>query len=206
MAKTNQQTGFDAGREHLGHVYAQGLFGAAEKLGLTAQVMDELDSLIDDVLIKVPKLRETLSTPRVSLTDKERLIDRALGGKASTVLVHGLKVMARHNRLDVLRNVRASFRTLYNEKLGKVAVIVRTAAPLNAQALEQVANRLRGMLGREVVMTVEVKPELLGGIEVRVGDKLYDGSLISRLEKMRENALLKTEERLRETFDKFVSA
>src|ERR1044071_358313 len=107
--------GFDAGREHLGHVYGQALLGAAEKAGVTEQVMAELDSLVDDVLEKLPSLRDVLSAPKVSVEDKERFIDRSLGGKASQTLISGLKVMARHGRLDCIRDVRKAFRKLLNE-------------------------------------------------------------------------------------------
>src|SRR5690348_13862543 len=102
MAQANKQPGFDAGREHLGRVYAQAIFASAEKTGETARVMDELDLLVDEVLVRTPKLAEALSTPRVHVADKENLIDKALGGRASQVLVRGLKVMARHGRLNIV--------------------------------------------------------------------------------------------------------
>src|SRR5688572_5396208 len=98
MAKTSTR-GFDAGREHLGHIYGQALIGAAEKAGVTEQVMDELDSLVDDVLQKMPSLRDVLAAPKVKTEEKERILDKVLVG-ASKVLVQGLKVMARHGRLD----------------------------------------------------------------------------------------------------------
>src|SRR5689334_13374337 len=112
MAKANTR-GFDAGREHLGTVYAQALLGAAEKAGATDQVADELDSLVG-VLDRLPSLRDVLSAPKVTVEDKERLIDKALGS-ASRVLINGLKVMARHGRLDCVRDVQKAYRRLLNE-------------------------------------------------------------------------------------------
>jgi F-type H+-transporting ATPase subunit delta len=204
MAKASQR-GFDAGREHLGMVYAQALLGASEKAGVTEQVMGELDSLVVDVLDKLPNLRHVLTAPKVEVQQKERLIDRALGNKASKVLVNALKVMARHSRLDVIGDVRTAFRKLYNELRNRVEVDVRSAAPLDSQALEQIRQRLRAMLNRDVDVKVKVDPELLGGIVVRVGDTLLDGSLKTKLNLMREKALRSTEQRLRSTLDQFVT-
>src|SRR4051794_7120131 len=94
MAKASTR-GFDAGREHLGYVYGQALLSASEKAGATDRVMEELDSLVDDVLERLPNLRDLLSAPKVPVEDKERILQKILGG-ASPMLVQGLRVMARH--------------------------------------------------------------------------------------------------------------
>ena len=198
--------GFDAGREHLGHIYGQALLGAAEKAGVTEQVMAELDSLVDDVLEKLPSLRDVLSAPKVSVEDKERFIDKALGGRTSQTLISGLKVMARHGRLDCIRDVRKAFRKLLNELRGRVEVLVRVATPISDAQLGQIADKLRGMLKKDVDIKMEVRPEILGGIIVKVGDTLYDGSVIAKLDQMRSKALANTEKELRAALERFVAA
>lgn len=198
--------GFDAGREHLGQIYGQALIGAAEKAGVTEQVMAELDSLVDDVLEKLPSLRDVLSAPKVSVEDKERFIDKALGGRASPTLISGLKVMARHGRLDCIRDVRKAFRKLLNELRGRVEVLVRVATPISDAQLGQIADKLRGMLKKDVDIKMEVQPEILGGIIVKVGDTLYDGSVIAKLDQMRSKALANTEKELRAALERFVAA
>lgn len=198
--------GFDAGREHLGQIYGQALIGAAEKAGVTEQVMAELDSLVDDVLEKLPSLRDVLSAPKVSVEDKERFIDKALGGRASPTLISGLKVMARHGRLDCVRDVRKAYRKLLNELRGRVEVLVRVATPISDAQLGQIADKLRGMLKKDVDIKMEVQPEILGGIIVKVGDTLYDGSVIAKLDQMRSKALANTEKELRAALERFVAA
>jgi F-type H+-transporting ATPase subunit delta len=203
MAKTRA---FDAGREHLGTVYAQALLGAAEKAGEAEQVMDELDAFVTEVLDPLPKLAMALSAPKVTLGDKENLIDRALGGKVSNVLTYALKVMARHGRLDCVRDVRRAYRRLYNQLRGRVEVSVRVAAPISQGEIDQIAQRLRAMLGKEVDIDLQVRPEILGGIIVKVGDTLYDGSITVRLSQIREKALASTERQLRQSLDRFITA
>ena len=202
MAKASTR-GFDAGREHLGQVYGQALLGAAEKAGVTDQVAEELDSLVA-VLDRLPNLRDVFTAPKVTVEDKERMIDKALGS-ASRVLINGLKVMARHGRLDCVRDVRTAYRRLLNEFRNRLAVEVRVAAPISDAQLGQITGRLRAMLGKEVDVTVSVRPEMLGGIVVKVGDTLYDGSLIAKLDQMRSKALVNTERELRQSLDRFVA-
>jgi F-type H+-transporting ATPase subunit delta len=197
--------GFDAGREHLGHVYGQALLGAAEKAGVTEQVMAELDSLVDDVLEKLPNLRNVFAAPKVTAEEKERILDKILGG-ASRVLLQGLKVMARHGRLDCVRDVRLAFRKLLNELRGRVEVLVRVATPISDAQLSQIADKLRGMLKKDVDIKMEVRPEILGGIIVKVGDTLYDGSVVAKLDQMRSKALVNTEKELRAALERFVAA
>jgi F-type H+-transporting ATPase subunit delta len=204
MAKATR--GFDAGREHLGSVYAQALLGAAEKAGVAEQIMEELESLVDDVLEKYPTLRNVLAAPKVSVEDKERFLDKALGGRASSLLINGLKVMARHGRLDCIRDVRKAYRKLLNELRGRVEVLVRVATPISDAQLGQIADKLRGMLKKDVDIKMEVRPEILGGIIVKVGDTLYDGSVIAKLDQMRSKALANTEKELRAALERFVAA
>jgi F-type H+-transporting ATPase subunit delta len=205
MAKSSHR-GFDAGREHLGYVYGQALLGAAEKAGETDAVMEQLDSLVDDVLEKLPQLRDVLSAPKVNVEVKERFIDKAIGGRASKVLINGLKVMARHGRLDCVRDVRAAYRKLLNELRNRVELIVRVATEIGPEQLAAIGDKLRTMLKKEVDLKVEVRPEILGGIIVKVGDTLYDGSVISKLDQMRDKALVNTEKELRAAMERFVAA
>src|SRR5689334_22974379 len=99
----NQQSGFDPGREHLGEVYAQALLGAAEKAGVTEGVVAELGSFVEDVLDKLPQIKATLFSLRVTPQEKAAILDKAFGGKMSVQLLNFLKVLARHQRMDAVR-------------------------------------------------------------------------------------------------------
>src|SRR5689334_4030481 len=106
MADTAQSAGkFDAGRQHLGSVYAKALLGAAQDAGQVNGVLEELESLEGDVFKRLPALRLTLTSPRVSVEEKIALIDKAFKGKMSEVLLNFLKVTARHDRLSCLPDV-----------------------------------------------------------------------------------------------------
>lgn len=195
--------GFDPARERLGEVYAQALLGVTEKAGNSDAVIAEFESLLVDVLDKLPQLRATLYSLRVSDEDKIKLLDKAFAGKMSVTLLNFLKVLARHQRLDSLRVIFRAVQKRYNAMRGRVEVFVTSAAPISNPLMEQIRSKLTGMLGRDVILKVSVDPQLLGGITVRVGDTVYDSSLRTQLRRMKEEALARTEEQIRQSSSRF---
>jgi F-type H+-transporting ATPase subunit delta len=204
----NQQSGFDPGREHLGEVYAQALLGAAEKAGVTEAVVAELGSFVEDVLDKLPQIRMTLFSLRVTPEEKAAILDKAFGGKMSVQLLNFLKVLARHQRMDAVRYVLRSAQKQLNKLRGREEVYVTSATPIPADKLDQVKakiGQIKELQGKELVLHVKVDPELLGGIKVRVGDKLFDSSLATQLQRMKDVALDHTEQKIRQSLGRFVS-
>jgi F-type H+-transporting ATPase subunit delta len=202
MAKSKHDI-VDSGLQHLGTVYAKALLGAAEKAGQSQQVLEELESLVADVLDKLPQLDAAFSSPRLSVEEKTALLDQAFAGKMSPTMLNFLKVVARHDRLGAVRAILQSARKLYNELKGRVEVRVETAGPLSNPLREQIVARLTQMLGREVVLTTEVNNDLIGGLVVRNGDTVYDGSLAARLKNMQEVTLEHTKQSIRQSLEKF---
>ena len=198
-----QHASFDSGRQHLGAVYAKALLGATEKLGNTDSVLSELESLVADVLDKLPKFDAALSSPRIAQEEKVRILKRAFGGKMSPVLLNFLNVAAEHGRLDCLRAIAEGARRLYNQLRNRVEVNLQSAQPLTNQLRELIAVRLAQLLGREIDLQTGVDPDLLGGIVVRVGDTVYDGSLANKLKTMRGAAIERTARTMRESLERF---
>jgi F-type H+-transporting ATPase subunit delta len=202
MAKSKHDA-IDLGRQHLGAVYAKALLGAADKAGQAEQVLAELESVVEDVLNKLPQLDAAFASPRIGAEEKKALIDRAFGGRMSLTLIHFLKVLAQHGRLDALRAILKAAKRLFNELRGRVEVTVETAYPLSNPVRERITARLTQMLGREVVLTTSINDELLGGLVVRIGDTVYDGSLAAQLQQMQEVALEHTTQSIRESLERF---
>jgi F-type H+-transporting ATPase subunit delta len=204
MAENGQnRASFDSGRQHLGAVYAKALLGATEKLGQTEPVLEQLESLVADVLDRLPQFEAALSTPRIAVEEKVRILQKAFGGRMSPVLLNFLNVAAQHGRLDCLRAIARQARHYYNELRNRVEVRLQSAQPLSNPLRELIASRLQQLLGREVDLQSQVDPELLGGIVVRVGDTVYDGSLANKLNRMRGVALERTARTMRGSLDRF---
>jgi F-type H+-transporting ATPase subunit delta len=205
MADTiNTEGSFDPGREHLGEVYAKALLGATEKAGVSEAVLAELESFIKDVLDKLPQLAQTLFSLRVKHEEKAALLDKAFGGKMNPSLLNFLKVLSRHNRLDVVRHVLHCAQNQLNQLRGRLDVFVTSAAPVNGAQLDQIKARISQMQGKDVILHTKVDPDLLGGIKVRIGDKVYDSSLATQLKRMKEVALDHTEQQIRASLGRFV--
>ena len=200
---SQNSTAFDSGRQRLGEVYAKALIGAAEKAGKTEQVLEELDSVVNDVLANVPKLAAALESPRVPHEQKLKLLDRAFADKMSKELLNFLKVASKHGRLDCLRAVNRAAKDVFNEMRGRVEVQVRTAEPAGPELLAKIAEQLRRALKREVDLHAGVDPSLIGGLLVRVGDTVYDGSVANRLKRLRTETLDKTSQQIRHALDRF---
>ena len=196
---------FDPGQEQIGTVYAKALVAAAEKAGQSDQVVEEVEEIVSEVFSKLPKVAAALTSPRLAHEEKVSMLDKAFGGKVSTTTLNFLKVLSRHGRMGSIRATVRSARKLLNESRNRVEVEVRTAAPISNPLREAISNRLAAILGTEVVLNTKVDPELLGGLVVRVGDTLFDGSLSSKLLSIRSQAIDRTAARFRDSLNKFVT-
>lgn len=197
---------FDPGQEHLGEVYAKALLGATEKAGSSDAVLVEFESFVSDVLDQLPSLRETLFSLRVSHEEKVALLDKAFASRMTPLLLNFLKVLSAHHRLSSVKVILKSAKQQLNVLRGRVEVFITSASPISNQLLDTINAKLVAMLGKEVILVPRVDPELLGGIVVRVGDTVYDSSLATQLQKMRTVALEQTEQKIRQSLDRFVTA
>jgi len=206
MAEVKQPTVFDSEQKHLGDVYAKALLGATEIAGNTKQVLDEFDALVGDVLDKLPKLEAALASPRVPEEAKLDMLDRAFAAKMSVTLLNFLKVVCEHRRFDCVRAMNRAANVLRNELTGWVDVRITTVEPLTDELCERVTDRLEALLGKKVNLVTEIDADLIGGLEVRVGDTVYDASVLGRLGRLREEAVDRTSQAIRQSLDRFETA
>ncbi len=205
MAETQHETVFDTGQQYLASVYAKALLAASEKAGETDAVLDDMQALVDDVLKQAVGFESTLVSPRVPLEAKERMLDKALQARVAPTLLKFLKVLCRRGRFDCLQAILRATRKQYNELRNRVEVLITSAEPLDAAELEATGNQLQAALGREVDLQVNVVPEVIGGLVVRVGDTVYDGSLANRLKQLRAELVTKSSHQIRSELDRFAT-
>jgi F-type H+-transporting ATPase subunit delta len=193
----------DIDKQRLGSIYATALLGAASSDRPADDLVDELGSLVDDVLTPFPNLEQTLASPRISSADKEGLLDRIFAGRASESLLTFLKVVAANGRLDCLREIRTAAHEELNRIHGRVAVTVTTAESIDENLRGQIVNQLQVATGTPVDLRCRVDAGIIGGMVVRVGDTVYDSSVVNQLARLKRDALGKTFNQLRETIDRF---
>jgi F-type H+-transporting ATPase subunit delta len=187
-ASLTDEHDLDVGAYHVGMVYGKALLGATEKSGNTDEVLDELNQLID-LLVKQPKFEEVMASGMIANDQKVVMVERVLGGRVTPTFLNFLKVVASHGRGGFLRAIRKAVRDLRDQQHGRIRVQVTTAAPLDGAMTERIHNQLKDMLGGEPVLAAKVNPDLIGGLVFRVGDTVYDGSVATRLARVRSQMI-----------------
>jgi len=178
-------TGEEAITGEVGERYARALIELADEAGAFDAVKADMDGL-SAVLGDSPELRAALSSPIHSAEQKAGVL-RAIGDKlgVSETVKNFLGVMGRNGRAaDVLSAVRA-FRKMAAARSGVAAADVASADALTAAQLKELEAALKTALGRDVEIRAEVRPELIGGLVVKVGSRMFDSSLRTKLEGVR---------------------
>lgn len=199
-------TVFDTASEHLGRVYAEALMGAAQKANVLDAVVQQLGSVVDDLLTANDQLRAVVSSPRIDPEEKVRVMQRLLEGKVDPVLMRFIKVTAERGRLGFLPDIRRALEDLHDERQGRVVAIVRSAVPLSEQMREEVANRVGNAINRSVTIREKIDPSVIGGLVIRVGDTVFDASVAGRLRKLAEKTRAGFARRLAEQPDAMAEA
>ena len=163
--------------------YAKALFALAKEeqaLEQTAEQLQRMAALVDD-----PAIGPTLRSPLLS-TEHRRQLAQTLARdlSLSDLLTRFVGVLGDQQRLNQLPAMAEHFQLLLDQELGRVRITVRSARTLDAQQQEQVAAAFARLTGKHVVPTAAVDPELLGGVVVEVGSKVYDGSVRTQLERL----------------------
>jgi F-type H+-transporting ATPase subunit delta len=190
------ETVMDVTEEQVARAYAKAFLGAIAGSANADGLVEELISVVRDVLDRFPKLEQTLNSSLVSQEQKEQMLDRIFGGKASKEVLNFLKVLSRHGRLNLVRQTSRLAKKLHAESRGMTDVEVRTAATLDETMLGEIQNQLRKVLGTEPVLSVKVDSSLIAGIVIRVGDRVYDGSVHTQLERTRTRIIEKATEQI----------
>ena len=178
----------DVGAQRIAATYAKSFLGAAHKSDQIEGLVDELSS-VAAALSQFPRLEAVFGSALVSEDEKKQIVDRVFGGKLSPLVLDFLKVLARHGRLDLSRAVYDEVQKLFDIERGRVRVDVVTATPLERGASENLQASLRRILGGEPQVAAAVQPELIGGVVLRVGDTVYDGSVARQLHQVREQMI-----------------
>ena len=149
-----------------------------------ARWFSQLGSLIHavaDMYRDTPDFRRFLETPRVSLADKKSVIRKAFGGRTPELFLRYLLVVIEKRRFRLLPEIDLAYRDQVDEKEGRVRASITLAHPTDASLRQRIGRELSTLLEREVIASYKEDAELLGGIVIRVGDRVMDGSVRRRL-------------------------
>jgi len=173
--KPTHEMVLDVTAEQIARTYAQGFLDAAGDAESVA--VDDLEAVVDEVLHRHPDFAEAMRSAFIDHATRVGMVDRVFGGRVAPVVVNLLKVLSAHRRMPIAREVARQARLLHEQRHGRVPVTVRVAHAIDDALVDEIRESVRAKTGGEPVMHVEVAPELVGGLEVRVGDTVFDGSV-----------------------------
>jgi F-type H+-transporting ATPase subunit delta len=171
-----------ARRETAARRYAEAAFQVASADGTLNRWQVDLAVLAD--ALAIPQLRAVMEHPAIPFRDKERVLRRVVTEVAIEPM-NLVLLMIRRGRPGAVPALRAHFEELVRHHRGITRADVRTALPLDDADRAELERTLERLAGRQVEFTETVDPGLIGGIAVRIGDRLYDASVRSRLERLR---------------------
>lgn len=160
--------------------YALSFLDAAESKG-DDEALESLTSFVDDVLTPNPKFEQLLASPLTGRDNVLGILERTVLGSASPVLANFLKVLASHDRFELVRPVLEQAWLERERRQGKKRVVVKTAQPLSDTELTSVREKIDAAFDFEPIVQAETDPHMIGGLIVQVGDTVYDSSLRTRL-------------------------
>lgn len=172
----------------LAKTYAGALFDLATASGggsLAEEVLGELEDILEAARSD-PRFGEFLSSLVVPVSARDASLVRILEGRCTDLTLRFLRLLNRKGRLGHLPAITAALEARVQQAFGRVEVDVFTAGDLDEAGKESLRARLAEKLGKEVVLHHYADPKMLGGIKLRVGDRLIDDSLATQLRRVRD--------------------
>ncbi len=161
--------------------YARALFEVSSERGKIDQIEQELNAVIDAVN-QNEELSKILLHPHVSAAAKKELATELFQAHVSEEMMNFLSVVIENGRESDLSNILTGYVQLANETRGIADAIVTSAKPLTDEEQAALADKFGKMLNKKLRIQTVVDASILGGIVVKIGDRLYDGSIKTKLE------------------------
>ena len=169
----------------MGGRYAQALFDLAKDAGQVANVEQDLKTL-KGLIAESADLRTLIAAPSFSAADKAKgLSALAQRAELGVITQKFLGFLAAQRRVAALASIITSYQALAAAYRGVVSAQVTTAIQLTDAQAKGLQAALRQALGKDPEIETRVDPSILGGVKVRVGSRLYDASLKSKLDSLK---------------------
>ncbi|MDP7009500.1 MAG: ATP synthase F1 subunit delta [Phycisphaerales bacterium] len=195
-----------ANADALAKVYARSLFELAMDAGgkdKLLEIADELEQICE--LSREDKtIHLFLSSPVVDAQARGEALSAIFSNRITDLTLRFLLVLNTKGRLDRLESIGTAFDQLVQEAFGRVEVDVITPVAIDATALDSIKEKIQSVLGKEPVIYPYVDERILGGLKLKIGDRLIDGSLQTKLRKLGEDLKINGGAAVRERFEAFM--
>ena len=189
----------------IARVYARSLFELAQEAGgqdTILEVTDELEQIVELTRTDA-RFARFLDSPVVDVQRRGLAMRALFNNRITDLVLRFLLVLNTNKRLGHLDTVHTSLVDLVHEAMGQVEVDVWTAAPMNDATRQAVSDSLRATLGKDPVIHAWIDASILGGVKIRIGDKLMDGSVAARLRQLEKSIRTGAAHRIADAVDSF---
>ena len=165
--------------------YAEAVFEIARRDGTLERWLDDLRLAAD--VVAQPDAARVVDNPAIPFATRREVLGDAAGVGGSAKPAYNLVLLlAKRGRLSAAPTVAAEYKRLVDRERDVVVATVTSAVPLEKAELEAIGARVREMTGAQAEIVTVVDPALIGGLTVRIGDRLIDASVRGRLERLRD--------------------
>ncbi len=169
--------------------YARALIELGREDGLYEQYGRELRTIIP-VFKGSPELSRMLINPMYRLEDRFALMGRVAESlKISSVVTRFLDTLIETRKLNLLDDIGEAYSRLEDDIAGRLRATVEAAVEPNEKTVLDIKDKLRTITGKEVMLTFKKDPTLIGGLVLKIGNTVLDGSVRNQLERMKEKIL-----------------
>lgn len=165
--------------------YAKSLIDLAGEQNILEEVKKDIELFIETCMVS-SQLQAVLKNPIISLDKKAGILEGLFAGKLNKMILSFFKIAVRKGRSAILYATAKEFISQYNTLKNIVDATVTSASPLSSDNLSQIENVIKQVTKGEVILTSKVDPALIGGFVLKVGDKQFDTSISSKLNKLRK--------------------
>ena len=167
--------------------YAEALFEVARADKSDAEFTAELAAFVA-VLKASPEIGRFLENPRFRIQEKKQLLAKVYGtdSKVRATLLKFFSVLLERKRFFHIHEIEAAFKRIAAEANGEILVEIKTAVPLQAAQERAIVSRLEKISGAKISVKKEVDPKLLGGVVVKMKNKILDGSARGGIERLKK--------------------
>ncbi len=176
-------------------IYAEALFQIADESGRVEEVYEELQQL-EGIFNDSKEFSAFLTSPKVDRREKKRLLQKALSPAYSRQTIHFLLTLIDKNREILIPHMANEFKDILDRIHNRIDVEITSTVQLQDDVIRKATETLSRSLNKEVIVHQKMNPDILGGIIVRVEDRILDGSILGQIERLREQMLGKERRRV----------
>jgi len=173
--------------QEIAEVYARSLFEVATENDSLDEIHEQLDEFTD-VLAENHDLQVFFFSPYFSSEEKKEAIPKLIEG-GNEHFVRFLELLAERHRMPVLFRIRKEFDELWREENRLLPVTITSAVELDDDTVRQIQKQIEEQTGRRTELTTNVDPDVLGGLAMQVGNVIMDGTVRSRLDRLRRQVV-----------------